>query len=259
MANGKGELVVIGAGLPRTGTNSMYLALEELLGAPCYHMKVMMFSKGDAHIKFWQRALRRKVTPEEWKSFLAQGNFRAGVDYPISFYYKDLMRIYPNAKFILTTRSPESWYKSVKETIFLTVGSKQSQIMKWTFDLLVGKGKVDVPSDLGDAIPDGLDISMYGSIEKGQERAVKFFNDWAEEVKASVPADRLLIHEAKEGWGPLCKFLEVPVPNKPYPRVNDTQSMKNQFTRLQYISIALFYVLPAIVAGLGIGLYVNYK
>ena len=34
-----------------------------------------------------------------------------------------------------------------------------------------------------------------------------------------VPADRLLVWEVKEGWGPLCKFLDLPVPQEPFPRL----------------------------------------
>ena len=42
--------------------------------------------------------------------------------------------------------------------------------------------------------------------------AVEVFNRHNEEVQGSVPPDRLLVYEVKEGWGPLCSFLGVPVP-----------------------------------------------
>ena len=41
----------------------------------------------------------------------------------------------------------------------------------------------------------------------GEETAVRFFNDWVELVKAEIPAERLLVFEVKQGWGPLCNFL----------------------------------------------------
>jgi hypothetical protein len=44
---------------------------------------------------------------------------------------------------------------------------------------------------------------------------------WNERVKRDVPADRLLVWEPAQGWGPLCEFLEVPVPDEPLPHVND--------------------------------------
>lgn len=40
-------------------------------------------------------------------------------------------------------------------------------------------------------------------------------------VRETVPADRLLVFEVKQGWAPLCEFLEVPVPEGVFPRTND--------------------------------------
>jgi hypothetical protein len=37
------SMIVIGAGLPRTGTTSMKKALEELLSGRCYHMEEVVF------------------------------------------------------------------------------------------------------------------------------------------------------------------------------------------------------------------------
>ena len=63
---------------------------------------------------------------------------------------------------------------------------------------------------------------MFGVFEAGEETAVRFFNDWVEQVKSEVPSDRLLVFQVKEGWGPLCQFLGVSVPEEPFPNVNDT-------------------------------------
>ena len=46
------------------------------------------------------------------------------------------------------------------------------------------------------------------------------------QVKRIVPSDKLLVYDVKEGWEPLCTFLGLPVPNNPFPRVNDTQVHK---------------------------------
>lgn len=66
--------------------------------------------------------------------------------------------------------------------------------------------------------PNGFEHSMFSSVDSGHDASEKFFDDWNEKVKATVPSERLLIFEAKEGWGPLCSFLEVPVPDTPFPR-----------------------------------------
>lgn len=42
-------------------------------------------------------------------------------------------------------------------------------------------------------------------------------------VKRVVPPERLLVMNLKEGWQPLCKFLDKPVPREPFPRLNDAE------------------------------------
>ena len=75
----------------------------------------------------------------------------------------------------------------------------------------------------------------------------KFFLDWETEVKRQVPADGLLVHSAKDGWEPLCKFLEVPTPEHDYPRVNDTKTIQNDVRNLKLISALVIYGLPLLL------------
>ena len=75
-----------------------------------------------------------------------------------------------------------------------------------------------------------------------------FFKRWVEEVKATVPADRLLVFEVKEGWGPLCQFLEVPEPTIPFPRLNDTASIKKKFKALNILSHLFVLGIPVAMA-----------
>jgi hypothetical protein len=51
-------------------------------------------------------------------------------------------------------------------------------------------------------------------------------------VKEAVPADRLLVWDAKEGWEPLCEFLGVDVPPMPLPHVNDSQTFKDRLVEM---------------------------
>lgn len=55
-----------------------------------------------------------------------------------------------------------------------------------------------------------------------REFLIMRFNEHVAEVQARIPADRLLTFEVKQGWSPLCEFLEVPVPAEPFPHINDT-------------------------------------
>ena len=59
-----------------------------------------------------------------------------------------------------------------------------------------------------------------GSLDKAH--AIQVFNSHNEDVRRSVPREKLLVYESGEGWEPLCDFLGVPVPAAPYPKVNTT-------------------------------------
>jgi hypothetical protein len=58
-------------------------------------------------------------------------------------------------------------------------------------------------------------------------------------VKRRVPQERLLVYEVKEGWGPLCEFLGVPVPDEPFPRLNDTAQMQRGMRAVRALTVAV--------------------
>ena len=90
------------------------------------------------------------------------------------------------------------------------------------------------------------------SARDNKDAAVAFFNKWVADVKAHVPEDRLLVFEAKQGWEPLCNFLGVPVPEGPYPRLNDTQALLAEGARAKRIGYAFVLgVSAALVAAVG--------
>ena len=105
-------LRVVGAGLGRTGTLSLKLALERLLGEPCYHM-VEVLSHPE-HIPLWYKAFKGN-TPDWNKIF---NGFKAAVDEPASCFWKEISQAFPNALVILSVRDAESWWKSADKTIF---------------------------------------------------------------------------------------------------------------------------------------------
>ena len=62
-----------------------------------------------------------------------------------------------------------------------------------------------------------------------------------------MPADRLLVWNIKEGWEPLCDFLDKPIPAEPIPTNNttgDKQFMEDYFFKsdLYKKSISFFKV-----------------
>ena len=89
---------------------------------------------------------------------------------------------------------------------------------------------------------------MYSAIEGGESEATKFYNSWINYVKKTVPANRLLVFEAKEGWTPLCNFLNLPIPDQPYPHVNDTATITWNFKKLRIVAYTTMYGIPILAA-----------
>lgn len=106
-------LRVVGAGLGRTGTTSLKVALEQLLGGPCYHM-MEVFPRED-HVARWQAAGRGQAV--DWDA-LFEG-FVATTDWPACSFWQEILERNPDAPVLLSTRSsPEAWWKSARDTIF---------------------------------------------------------------------------------------------------------------------------------------------
>ena len=233
-------LQVIGAGLGRTGTLTLKTALEALGFGPCHHM-LEVFANPD-QVPFWNRAAHGELV--EWDEVFA--GYNASVDWPSCHFYAVLAERYPDAKVILSVRDPERWYESVRNTIYeLGVVLPRHPIYRIGYKLvslfvLRGSGNVDLA---GEIIWQG---TFDGRFED-KHHAIEVFNRHNEEVQRRVPQEQLLVYEVKEGWGPLCAFLGVEEPDKPFPRLNDTAEMRSRILKIRAISIAV----PAALALLG--------
>jgi hypothetical protein len=215
-------LQVIGAGLGRTGTLSLKAALEELGFGSCYHMLELLTHPEQVH--YWEAASRQE--PVDWDA-LFEG-YRSAVDYPACRYYRELMEQYPTAKVILTVRDPNNWWESVRETIY-QVSPPASGAEGGPPTPLPFPGDPQLFARIfGMVQRDVWEIDFERRFED-REYAVERFNRHTAEVRAHVPADRLLVYQVKEGWGPLCEFLGVPAPEgKPFPRLNDREEFRKR-------------------------------
>jgi hypothetical protein len=194
-------LSVISAGFGRTGTLSLKLALEELGFGPCHHMKEVL-EYGAAQVPLWNAAVAGKPDFET----IYKG-YKAAVDWPTAAFWRELAAAYPQAKFILSTRSAESWYDSISQTILSTLTAPDNwppPAVEW-FNMVL---KV-------------LHRSLGSTFDK--ESVIAAFHAHEAAVKAEIPASRLLVHSARDGWKPLCAFLGAPVPATPYPRTNSKE------------------------------------
>jgi sulfotransferase family protein len=209
------SLKVIGAGFGRTGTLSLKLALEQLGFAPCYHM--IETGQRPEHDALWLAIARGES--DDWRLILE--GYAACVDWPGVSIWKTLVAANPEAKVILTVRDPERWYASAASTIFAR--------MRDFADALARGDAVDPARQAHMTMVNKIvvDNSFSGSLDKAH--AIAVFNAHNDEVRRTVPPDRLLVYESAEGWDRLCAFLGVPKPQTPYPEVNSTEDFAARF------------------------------
>ncbi len=218
------SIKVIGAGFGRTGTLSLKNALEELGYTKCYHMEELL--QHPEHVTYWEAAFANR--PVNWDA-LFQG-YQATVDFPGYRCYKALMEYYPDAKVILSVRDPEKWYQSAYETIYQagpSLGQKILMSFKLPFSPRLRK-LIRVFKMAGQVWE-----KDFSNRFTDKPYAIALFKQHIEEVKRTVPAERLLIFDVQEGWEPLCRFLNKPVPaEKPFPRINERADFKQKTKEL---------------------------
>lgn len=159
-------------------------------------------------------------------------------------HYKELLRLYPEAKVILTVRDAEEWYASAIETV----------MHYWSFlETTYLFHLVPKSSHLAKLMDQAWAIPVFGGHRnlKNKAHCLEVFKRNIEEVKAVVPADQLLIFDVKEGWEPLCKFLGKKVPEEPFPNANERKSFKRMFTKFRWIDRCLVVLAIGIPLGLG--------
>jgi hypothetical protein len=190
-------LEVIGAGFGRTGTLSLKHALELLDLGPCYHAYEVY---QDAHVQRWRAG-----------DLGVLDGYRATVDWPGCTYWRELMRAHPDAKVILSVRDPEQWWRSFDDTVGDVIRrAHRYSDLPWVVVLRLFTIEC-------------IEARSFGRVLSSMTRAevIDAYQRHNAAVQREVPARRLLVHDVAEGWEPLCSFLGVPVPEAPFPRVND--------------------------------------
>jgi hypothetical protein len=225
-------LRVIGTGFGRTGTLSLREALVRLGFGPCDHMLENIEHPG--RFALWRDAFEQKHAgePIDWRPLLS--SYRAIVDWPGAYFWRELVAAHPEAKVILTVRDPERWYESARATIFQMRARVDAS--PWAALVLKLLGFALPPLRQGfrvvnDIIWDGT----FGARFADRDHALRVFAAHNRAVREGVPPELLLVFDVKQGWDPLCAFLGVPVPAGPFPHVNDAVSfqrlIQEQFAR----------------------------
>jgi hypothetical protein len=202
-------LKVVGAGFGRTGTNSLKLALEQLGFGPCHHM--FEVRDNPRQLPFWQAAARGDAM--DWDEVFAEYN--ASVDWPSARFWREIANHFADAKVLLSVRSVESWFKSVHSTIYPSMM----------------KRKDDPPGVNLDRRNMAFEIVVNQTFDgrlEDKAHALGVYGAHIAEVQRAIAPERLLTFDVAEGWEPLCAFLEVPVPDGPFPRTNSTEEFQKR-------------------------------
>ncbi len=211
---------VIGCGLGRTGTNSFSAALERLLDGPVYHSGTAVLGGDEDTILTWTAMMQPHADAAFVEASL--GRMLAGyvgvTDTPIALFTPELCQLYPDATVICTTRNVDAWWRSW-EAIAAKMSPRLMNLLLWpvpTWRYLAG---------------------FLGALESKQRRnypldpnvsppGKELYHCHMDFVQRVVPRERLYFFDVKEGWGPLCEILRVPVPDEPFPRGNDAKAME---------------------------------
>ncbi|KAH8813971.1 hypothetical protein DL96DRAFT_1472468, partial [Flagelloscypha sp. PMI_526] len=193
----------------RTGTKSFQGALEILGLSPCYHMHEAL-NAGVSHIDMWENVHRGINLTENLHKILK--DFNSGCDDPIACYPGAMLAAYPNAKFVLNVRPVADWKRSVTTTILPAsttllylpsfIWPKGWRVYSWLQEILWG--------------PTGQFEGRF------HELAERKFEEHIERVNRVIPPEQLLIYHVGEGWEKLCEFLDIPIPEQPYPHSNES-------------------------------------
>ncbi|HUH81533.1 MAG TPA: sulfotransferase [Solirubrobacteraceae bacterium] len=208
----------IGAGLPRTATTTQMYALEKLGFSPCYHMRDLLADLG-AGLPLWEEVADGSP---DWERIF--GEATSTCDWPSARYYRELTDHYPESKVVLSVRDGAGWAASMQETVW-GVYHGDSVL----HHLCRARAVLDPLWNRYMALMTRMTWDEGGALAGDTSTAaglVAAMERWNDTVKRTVPPERLLAWDPRDGWEPLCEFLDVPVPDEPLPRLNDTASFR---------------------------------
>ncbi|RYP51786.1 hypothetical protein DL768_002933 [Monosporascus sp. mg162] len=235
----KVPMKVIVASLPRTGTSSMKLALQQLGIHEIYHMTTYVDHPED--LELWSDAVNAKkdgknITRAQWDQLL--GNCQGICDAPAGYFAVELAQAYPEAKVVILNRDFEKWYTSISNTVQRVIRLRRK--LHYLEMLL----RPWMPARASAIIRLGNHISFsgVGFGDYSKEKTKKFFDDYYADCRKRIPSDRILEFKVQDGWGPLVKHLGTKPPGyetengfveAPFPRVNDTAAFGDRVAEIQ--------------------------
>jgi hypothetical protein len=201
-----------------------------MLGAgPCYHMVDVLSDL--SRVRVWTTAFEGGA---DWAQVF--DGYNSSVDWPGSYFYPELIDRYPTAKVLLSVRDSADWARSMTNTIWDVVYGDNL-----VHDLSSARARIEPGwrdyMELITAMWEKSGLLPSNAAGPDQNALAKAFEHYNEEVQRTVPADRLLVWKPADGWEPLCEFLQVPVPQAPLPRVNDSKMFNDRVIDAALVSL----------------------
>ncbi|TPP64879.1 Sulfotransferase family [Fasciola gigantica] len=224
-------LFVVGLSVCRTGTTTLKSALEILYHKPCYHMTEVV-CKHREHVKLWNELNGlieqdpNNDLPEDVIRQIFRG-YRSTTDIPSCTIYRQLMKLYPEAKFVFIHRDPYTWIQSMRQTALpkkFILGTSWLDRLKERIFLVPGIIHLAEKS---------LTLALGGNVDlTSDDQLIRGYRNRYDEIKRVIPAERLLVFHLKDGWDPLCRFLGKTIPDVPFPHMNDRAQMQNRLKKM---------------------------
>jgi hypothetical protein len=144
----------------------------------------------------------------DWGKLL--DGYAATADWPAVMFWHELAESNPGALILLSVRdSPETWWQSANETILPY--ARMAQEPGWK----EGRGLVDL-----------LERFTGTTRWDNPQTLMSAYERHNADVRRKAPAERLLEWRAPEGWAPICRALDLPVPEAPFPLTNRRSEWK---------------------------------
>lgn len=254
---------MIVAGAPRSRAVSLSAALD-ILGYQTYDIKSVLV---DDHSSAWRAVYEDGNVDHVLQDMLELG-YEATVDFPCSLFTLDLAKRFPEAKVVLSTqRDPTKWLASVQEfsgfhdlfqykpLAFIGRLGALYRMLNDAWDQFGCPVKCDAGKGNGPTSPENIDSvdeedvggAEYRRIKRCEDDCITAYQNHTARIREGVPAARLLELDTSEGWGPLCKFLGVPVPDVRFPDHRDYYDIR-AMTLVLMSSIGLFWSVPCLIS-----------
>ena len=199
-------LKAIGTGFGRTGTLSLKSALDEIGLGPCYHM--VEVNAHPEHDSMWLALAHGEAS--DWRPML--NGSASTVDWPTTYFWKELAAANPGAKIILTLRDPKAWFASAAATIFARMIELEALRAE---TLRADPSTVDPVRRRHMEMVNTIVVEKTFGSSLDKDHAIAVFNAHNDDVRRTVPREKLLVYESGEGWGRFATFSALPFPPSP--------------------------------------------